>query len=352
MATTLSAAGSWTIKSRKDAKPELVAHNHTMKKSGDLPSSTKHRIKLLLLLIIGGAVVLFLVNNLSTSRSTPAVPIATSTANNAARISTGAATPAVISKQAQASKNATNVTAEAKPPITYLPGVQRPIKQRPGDLSDLSSTASQWWLLANSEKEAQWMDQMGYPTPAEERFLEAASEAELARLTSNGDMNAKAHLGIRAAKKALIAGKLSDAEKAAFELDTTLTYFGTSPYQAIVIAKAFGEMMWDYRELPEKEKTEERRAVLRLYNYREQSANVVASAFGEDSVRMLRNTLNYNDAEQELGGGIQRDLSRASNIFAASARSRPVLGLPPLTIIPKPITAPGPPDQRVIVERY
>jgi hypothetical protein len=321
-----------------------------MRKTGDLHLSTYRKIKLLLLLILGGAIVFLLINSIFPSHKTNTIVAPAPLAARQGNVGNdeSAKTPSAVSKPAQ-----TNSAVETQPHTTYLPGMLRAVKRRAGDLSNLIHTDSQWWLLANSEKEAHWMDQMGYPTLAEERFLEAASDAELSKLASNGDMNAKAHLAARATKKAFISGKRSDGEKAAFEQDMAFAHLA-GPYQAIVVAKAFGEMMWAYRELPEIEKTEDRRAILRLYNLREQNANVVASAYGEDSVRMLRNTLNYNDVEKELGGAgtLQGDLSGASRILAFSSRWRETIGLPPLTIVPKPITSPMPLDKRIIVERY
>jgi hypothetical protein len=323
-----------------------------MKKIGQF-LSTPLGVKLLLTTVVVGLMLFILVGSLT--QHSPPLPSAPSADQGGSAGENKASVNLANNSRPNERESKPVVTASNhKAGVTYLPGVQRPAKQRPGDLSMISDMDTQWWLLAESEAGVRWLDQLGFPTPAEERFLFSASDAELSRLVENGDLNAKALLATREAKKAFASGKLAEAERAAFAQDTALRHLA-GPYQAIVIAKGFAEMIADYRELPESEKTEERKAILKLYNYREQVASLVATAYGDSSVDYLRNIMNLRGVQQEVGWQISDtgSLERSSSVLAASARWRAANGMPPLIIVPQPIpNASIPRNERVIFERY
>jgi hypothetical protein len=321
-----------------------------MKKIGET-RSTHLAVKLFLLVVVAGLILFILAGGL-TQRS-PAHPSASS-ANRSVSADNNSASVDLTNNSGLNERKPKIVAGDPnqKTAVTYLPGIQRPTKQRPGDLSASSSMDTQWWLLAQSQAEANWLDRLGFPTPAEERFLLSASDTELSRLIENGDMNAKAHLATREAKKAFASGKRAEGERAAFAQDAALVHLA-GPYQAIVIAKGFAEMVSDYRALPENEQTDERKAILKLYNHREQTASMVASAYGDPSVRYLRNIMNYNDIQKELRWEVNSNWSERSSVLAASAGWRAGNGMPPFTITPRPIPNPTtPPNERVIFERY
>jgi hypothetical protein len=313
--------------------------------------STHFSVKLLLAIVVAALISLILIGGLI--RRSPVNP-SVSSANGGGSVDTNTMSVSRANGIERNEDKPKPIAAHSndKRGVTYLPGIQRPAKRRPGDLSANTDMDTQWWLLAQSEAEVNWLDQLGFPTPAEERFLLSASDAELSRLVENGDMNAKAHLTTREAKKAFASGKRAEAERAAFAQDVALVHLA-GPYQAIVIAKGFAEMVSDYRALPENEQTDERKAMLKIYNIREQVASTVASAYGDPSVLYMRNVMNYNNIQKELGWETSSNWSERSVVLAASARWRAGNGMPPFTIIPRPIPNPTtPPNERVIFERY
>jgi hypothetical protein len=326
-----------------------------MKKISEL-LSTFFNVKLLLAVILAGLALFILFTSLSQhlpSERSPAQPASSAGGGRLDVNVTRENGISVSDRNEEINKSRLALAPQVrKNGVTYLPGVPRPAKRRAGDLSALSNIDAQWWLLAASEEEVRWLDQLGFPTPAEEKFLLAASDAELSRLAEEGDMNARAHLATRTAKKAFTSGNRAEVERAVFAQDTALAYLA-GPYQAIVFAKGFGEMLSEYRALPENEQTDERKAMLKMLNYREQVASLVASAYGDPSVRYFRNIMNYSGLQKEFGWEANSNWSETSNVLAASARLRAANGLPPLTIIPRPIPNQAtPPNERVIFERY
>ena len=234
---------------------------------------------------------------------------------------------------------------------TYKPGVMRPVKITTGDLYswDMFKSNTRWWLLAKNSEDAKWMDQYGYPTVAEEEMLVSASDADLAALAANGDLNAKAHQAVRLAKRALMSPASSqDAVLAGSTMEVLLGQGG--PYQALTVMRGFGEMLKMYRDLAPEQQTEDMRKALRTYDMARQVAAALGVAYGDRTFTYTSNTMGFVRSDVEQGLRIP-DLKAegAMAALANNARYRVSAGLPPLTILARPDDFPA---SHQIVQRY
>jgi hypothetical protein len=173
---------------------------------------------------------------------------------------------------------------------TYRPLVVRPLKQYAGARDASGSVEIQtpgWWLYANSQAEAEWLDYFGYPTPAEELSLAKMSDQELAALAASGDLNAGSHQAARAADEVF---KQENVEKTrlADGLQNKLLLEG-GPYQAFTIYRAYGELLQAFQDLPVSEQTPKRRAILESYGRTAQLAYEIGSAYGDRTIIALHN---------------------------------------------------------------
>jgi hypothetical protein len=219
---------------------------------------------------------------------------------------------------------------------TYKPGVPRSVRVTPTPEGQYLFYIDKpnWWLYAQSKEEAEWLDQQGFPTPGEEQILQAASDEQLKTLANNGDLNAHAHLAVRAAKKALLTGGAEENQRAKIALETASLQGG--PYAAIMIVKGFGEMLNELRGAAPAEMPEQLRKAMRDYDEIQQQASVIGSAMGDQSIPLLKRQM----AAQFLGRDKLIPNAKAIDpsgewIASASVR-RQELGYPPLTIVPRP----------------
>ncbi len=215
--------------------------------------------------------------------------------------------------------------------ITYLPGVRRELKVIPGKL-EMNSKNPRWWLYARSPEDAAWLDKHGYPTPSEEARLEAASDADLKTLAQNGDLNAKVHLAGRGLKAAFRGTDLIKAETASGELVDMVVEYG--PYAASKSMVVLREVAKEYYRVPESERTEYQKKVLREYSISFEMAYATALAYGEYTADFFHDIpltqLDTGISEKDItGASIARHLSNVS-------RNRIAMGLPPITLDPRP----------------
>ena len=233
---------------------------------------------------------------------------------------------------------------------TYFPGATRPLRASASQFGSTITlkTLPHWWLYAQSEAQAAWMDRFGYPTVAEEERLMNASDAELATLIANGDVNAKAHQVARLAKAAFASGVDREVKIAFGQMYDLLMLNG--PYQALTIRRNFGEMLQIYHDLPEAQKTDEKRAIIRKFDDPQQMANLIMLAFGnEDFVSATDRILPFvvQDIDPRLKWPTSSGES-AMHLISGMASMRAMRGLPPLVIDTKPYVQ----ESTTMFERY
>jgi hypothetical protein len=263
-----------------------------------------------------------------------------SSANGA--LSPSASRPPVSAAQTITPPQAVNLT-------TYRPGVSRAQRQVPGTFNELMQNKS-WWLYARSAKEAQWLDQYGFPTPEEHDKLMAASDLELAQLVKDGDVNAKAHLLTRETKKVIANGDPKEMDKLQGKFSVALLEAG--PYQAIAMVRGFAEVAQVFKELPPEAQTEERRKIIQGLENNRQRAALLGIAYGDESaMASSRECCAFTWIKRlnlSAGGDVRADSSMMT--LAQQARYRERNGLPPLIISARPMQDPDNPT--LIVERY
>ncbi len=251
---------------------------------------------------------------------------------------------------ALASGVAANVAYPATFTTTYLLGVTRARKLVSGGMKNMMyDDKKNWWLYAQSEKDADWLDKFGYPTPEEYNRLINASDAELEVLTKNGDINAKIHLAARFTKKAFETGVKNDSYGAIQALHETLN--GGGPYQAAIIVRTFQEMQVKFRRLPAEEQTEERRNLIQNLSDVEMTAAVMSRLYG-DEPGMGGGSMTNANRSKYIGLREQPEMpvDAVTSTITAQAGKREYLGLPPLVIIPRPFAHYK--DGKDSIERY
>ncbi len=260
------------------------------------------------------------------SRAQPTSSRVSSSSDN----TTSASMPSSVSNIAQTS----NVNS------TYRPGQTRALRQYLGVI-DRNNTASDWWLYAKSEAEAQWMDTYGYPTPAEEAKLNAATLEELKKMKDAGDMNARAHWVSRRFSAAFESTDPIERSNMRGQIEGLLTEGG--PYQATKILQAYGKLLADYSAIPTSQRTEDQANFIMEHGMNFKAAEVSASIFSDDAAKSMRDniikTFGGNRFSQILSGtdknghypaeAVASQLSYGSTIRAYKR-------LPPLVILPRP----------------
>ena len=238
------------------------------------------------------------------------------------------------SASGMANKAETQINLGSK--VTYRPGITRPFRKMEGDLySNAYDNKIRWWLYANTEEDAQWLDRYGFPTPEEEERLVAASDAELSELVALGDQNAKAHLVVRAAKLAVMSGVDLDVRKSSFNLNLLVDIGG--PYQAFMVMQGVQEMLYAYDRLPKSQQTEAQRRAIEDFSYAQMSADALGTAYGDKNFFIARNTWRPRGGyTQEFQPKKELSATEATQRIAFIARTRYEGGLPPLTIVPRP----------------
>lgn len=232
--------------------------------------------------------------------------------------------------------------------VTYRPGQARLVKQYTGPI-DKKSTTSYWWLYAQSDEEAKWLDFYGYPTPSEEARLRSSTDAELKSLADAGDLNAKTHQFTRAMATAL---KTNDERIITFALGAevgNILSMGAG-YQATTIMQGYAKMLSEYGAIPEAERTKEQHNIILklapIYN----AAQIQAEMFGDEPAE----TLSKRIYAESIGFMNQAMVSSVMGTQVAiamgnSARDRESAGIPPLVIKARPLAPQG--DNPIYLER-
>lgn len=233
--------------------------------------------------------------------------------------------------------------------VTYRPGQARLVKQYTGPI-DQKSTTSYWWLYAQSDEEARWLDFYGYPTPSEEARLRSSTDAELKSLADAGDLNAKTHQFIRAMVTAI---KTNDERIITFALGPEVSdILGMGAgYQATTIMQGYAKMLSEYGAIPENERTKQQyNIVLKLapiYNV----AQIQAEMFGD----VPAETLSRRIYAESMGGFMNHAMFSSvmgTNVAISignNARDRESAGVPPLVIKARPLAPQG--DNPIYLER-
>ncbi len=264
---------------------------------------------------------------------------------------------AMANASGASSANASSQIPVLKPPtradITYRPGEARAFRQYTGPI-DKKSTTSYWWLYAQTEEEAKWLDYYGYPTPAEEAKLRASTEIELTLLANAGDLNAHAHLLSRLMSQAVFSKDYREA-MALGGLSNRL-YFGElfasgSSYHATTFMQAYANLLANFNATPQAQQTELQRKLIGEWAVTFNESQIQSQIFADDDAEKLAKEIVENaprSVQQAMTSSIS-SMSTAS-ILSYAARHRQEVGLPPLTIKPRPKAPPG--DNPIYLERY
>jgi len=237
---------------------------------------------------------------------------------------------------------------------TYRPGAARPTRITTGDLDTIEYRKSnpRWRLYAKSAEEARWLDQYGYPTPAEEAKLEASSTEALKAMAEGGDLNAMAHYGIRWANAATVSKNPRDAIVAGAFLYDLIKDGG--PYQATVVRNGINQIAEAYQSLPESEQTPERFKALAPLIYPQQVGWLVGELY--DDVQTNNRNVDYTSrldiAERypQLESLYKISERTLIGLIQSSIQRRQYRGLPPpvITLRPNDFTV----STNTVYERY
>ncbi len=237
--------------------------------------------------------------------------------------------------------------------ITYRPGEARAFRQYTGPI-DKKSTTSYWWLYAQTEEEAKWLDYYGYPTPAEEAKLRASTEIELKLLADAGDLNAQAHYLSRLMSQAVFSENFR--EMMALGGLSNRLYFGElyasgSSYQATTFMQAYANVLANYNAIPPAQQTEQQRKLIAEWAVTFNESQIQTQVFADGDAEKLAKEI------VEKAPGFVRQAMTSSlssmdtgSVLSYAARHREELGLPPLTSKPRPKAPEG--DSPIYLERY
>ncbi len=237
--------------------------------------------------------------------------------------------------------------------ITYRPGEARAFRQYTGPI-DKKSTTSYWWLYAQTEEEAKWLDYYGYPTPAEEAKLRASTEIELKLLADAGDLNAQAHYLSRLMSQAVFSENFR--EMMALGGLSNRLYFGElyasgSSYQATTFMQAYANVLANFNAVPPARQTEQQRKLIAEWAVTFNESQIQTQVFADGDAEKLAKEI------VEKAPGFVRQAMTSSlssmdtgSVLSYAARHREELGLPPLTIKPRPKAPEG--DSPIYLERY
>jgi len=224
--------------------------------------------------------------------------------------------------------------------LTYRPAQARAVQQYTGPVDALGRPLY-WWLYARSDQEVAWLNQYGYPSPAEEAQLRRSTEAELQSLAAQGDKNAKAHLAARSVKAAF--DKQESARASTVQADVRALLVDGGPYQAATVLQAVGETYSAFAKVPEKDRTEDQRKIVNQYADLLPQALFIGEVYGDYSMNGIYNGYPAIVARRTLGIDDKRqpDAGSLASLISANARDRADRGDPPLTISARPRPAYG-----------
>lgn len=224
--------------------------------------------------------------------------------------------------------------------ITFRPSQTRATQQYLGPVDDFGRPPY-WWLYARSEQEVLWLNQYGFPTPAEEAQLRLSTDAELLNLSASGDKNARAHIAARALKA--VFEKQDDARVLAVQADVRALLADGGPYQATTVLNAVGEALSAYAQLSDKEKTAQQRKILNQYSDLLPQARFIGEIYGDYTFNGVYNSYAAIVARRTIGIDDKRQPSASSlaSLLAANSRDREARGDLPLIITTRPMPVGG-----------
>ncbi len=224
--------------------------------------------------------------------------------------------------------------------LTYRPQQVRPLKQYSGLLGPDGSvirSAAGWWLYANSQAEAEWLDYFGYPTPSEELMLASMSDSALNTLVSSGDLNAKSHQVARMTDEIFKSENTEKTRTVEGLLGRLLVEGG--PYQAFTICRVYSELLQSFQDLPPSEQTSKRRGILESVGRSAQLAYELGSAYDDHTMMELQNGYIAGLREQIGVAAIENRTSVAlSRTLASIAARRSEINVSPIVLRPRPET--------------
>jgi hypothetical protein len=197
-----------------------------------------------------------------------------------------------------------------------------------------------FWMLGYSEQDIGWLNQFGYPTLEEEAQLSAATANELSDLARVGNLNAKVHLGVRLAQRAVVSGNVKEFGMAARLIEQSLIEGG--PYQAAKTVDSFVELSKQGRSisgLPNDQRNEFQKELLPLLEL----AKGISAMYGDYAAIRALNANRNIESSFGLPMATPLQFEFAMSRFANMNKERVRRGLAPYDIVPRP-SPPGPPD--------
>ena len=223
---------------------------------------------------------------------------------------------------------------------TYRPQVVRSLKQYLGLLGpdgSVNRSVPGWWLYANSQAEAEWLDYFGYPTPSEELLLARMSDKDLATLAAGGDLNAKSHRIARMTDEAFKSESIEKIRIVESLLGRLLTEGG--PYQAFTVCRVYSELLQAFQDLPASEQTSKRKDILESYGRSAQLAYEIGSAYDDHTMMELQNGNIYGLRQQTGVANVENKTSIAlARTLASMAARRREMNASPIILMARPET--------------
>jgi hypothetical protein len=108
-------------------------------------------------------------------------------------------------------------------------------------------THPRYWMLGYSEQDVGWLARFDYPALEEEARLSQATDDQLFKLSEAGNLNARVHLGIRYAPRALMSNDSRAIQQARSMIEQALIEGG--PYHAAKTADFFVNLATNRRDL-------------------------------------------------------------------------------------------------------
>jgi hypothetical protein len=193
-----------------------------------------------------------------------------------------------------------------------------------------------YWMLAFSESDKDWLNRHGYPSEEEEAKLSQASLENLQALAESGNLNARIHLALRHANGAIAGGDPKKFAAARRDFDQALMEGG--PFQAAKTVAFFINLANNrkaYGDLDQATLNNIQTHLLPFY----QTARGLSAAYGDFGAIRVANRPYEHDASRILGlpianADIPFDL--AMRQFSNMNTSRMQRGLPAFDLERRP----------------
>lgn len=253
------------------------------------------------------------------------------------------------------SSQTNNSIRSAELSTTYRPSQERDVIQHRSSVE--TRQLSKWWLLARSPQEARWLDRYGFPTIKEEMMLSTSSNVDLEKLSKNGDLNAVVHLAVREAEQSFSAKDIKAAGTAISKMNQSLAEGG--PYQAMTVLRGCGNMLVEFMNIPQEQRTEQQRQILEQYSQTYELAAAVGKTYGDSTFIVERNIVPARSLQAMLGLKSAKLISAAelADLLALGSKIRLERNADPMVIVSRPLPPSGEidkfprPDEGPILER-